>query len=47
MEIQQVKFDSYRFFNRIITAILLLGAASCVIVSIMGAFLAYNLPGGF
>ena len=35
MKIQKVKFNSDRFFNRIINAVLLLGAVSCVIVSIM------------
>ena len=35
MKIQKVQFDSYRFFNRIITAILILGAASCVTVAIL------------
>ena len=35
MKIQKVQFDSYRFFNRIITAILILGVASCAIVAFM------------
>jgi len=35
MKIQKVKFNSDRFFNRIITAIFLLGAAACVIVAIL------------
>ena len=35
MKIQKVHFDSARFFNRIIIAILLLGAAACVTVAIL------------
>ena len=35
MKTQRVQFDLHRFFNRIITAILLLGAASCAIVAIL------------
>ena len=35
MKIQQLQFDSHRFFNRIINAVLLLGAAACAIVAIL------------